>query len=111
MNKRFWGIIIVICLIFVGTLWLKGRNKADVASGNAQPTHHIEGQSPKNVTLLEYGDYQCPFCGQYYPIVKAVADKYKDQVIFQFRNLPLPNHQNSRSAARAAEAASLQNKF
>jgi protein-disulfide isomerase len=61
---------------------------------------------------VEYGDYQCPICGLYYPTIKQVQEKYGDAITFQFRNLPLPQiHQNAFAAARAAEAAGLQNKY
>lgn len=109
MDKRFWGVIIAIILIFAGVIALsnKGNNSA-----NEQPTNHVMGNNKKNVTLVEYGDYQCPACEEYYPVVKQVVAEYKDSIQFQFRNLPLTQiHQNAFASARAAEAAALQNKF
>lgn len=109
MDKRFWGVIIAIILIFAGVIALsnKGNNSA-----NEQPTNHVMGNNKKNVTLVEYGDYQCPACEEYYPVVKQVVAEYKDSIQFQFRNLPLTQiHQNAFAGARAAEAAALQNKF
>jgi protein-disulfide isomerase len=115
MSKAFWAIIAVVLIIFGGILLFKG-NKAnapsDGKSSSVQPTKHTEGKGTTGVVLVEYGDYQCPFCGKYYPIVKEVQQKYNEQITFQFRNLPLLQiHQNAFAAARAAEAASLQNKF
>lgn len=113
MNKRFWAIIGVIILIFVGII-IVNNNKSDSGSksSSTNPTHHVEGKNKKNVTLLEYGDYQCPACGSYYPIVKQVIAKYSDDIQFQFRNLPLTQlHQHAFVGARAAEAAAMQNKF
>jgi protein-disulfide isomerase len=70
------------------------------------------GDNTKKVTLVEYGDYQCPACGAYYPIVKQITDKYSKDIQFQFRNFPLSQiHQNARAGARAAEAAAKQNKY
>lgn len=110
MNKGFWGVIIAIVLIFGGILVFNKDDKS--ASSNAKPTTHVMGSAQNNVTLLEYGDYQCPACGQYYPVVKEVVDKYKDRIQFQFRNLPLNQiHQNAFAGARAAEAAAKQDKF
>jgi protein-disulfide isomerase len=64
------------------------------------------------VTLIEYGDYQCPYCKQYYPVVKQVAKEYKDKVQFQFRNFPLAfAHPHAMGAAQTAEAAAGQGKF
>jgi protein-disulfide isomerase len=114
MSKQFWAVIIVVILSLVGIFALTGKNSTNSSgsSANAQPTSHIEGQGTKGVTLVEYGDYECPYCGQYYPTVKAVEAKYGDAIRLQFRNFPLVNsHQNAFAAARAAEAAGLQNKF
>jgi len=109
MDKRFWGIILGIILIFGGIVYFNNRSDSNTT---ASPSNHVEGNNTKNVTLVEYGDYQCPACESYYPIVKQVVAKYKDQIQFQFRNLPLTQiHQNAFVGARAAEAAALQNKF
>lgn len=111
MSKGFWGIVIAIIVVFGGIIWIKNANKADAPS-TTQVTNHVEGQNQKNVTLVEYGDYQCPFCEQYYPVVKQIVQKYNADIKFQFANLPLSQvHQNAFAAARAAEAAGLQNKF
>jgi protein-disulfide isomerase len=111
MDKRFWAIIGVIIVIFGGILLFKGDD-ANAPSSNQQPTNHVMGAGKKKVTLVEYGDYQCPVCKSYYPILKQVTDKYGDDITFQFRNLPLSQiHQNAFAGARAAEAAGLQNKY
>jgi protein-disulfide isomerase len=107
----FWAIIAVIVLIFGGII-VFSKDKTTPTNANAKPTSHIIGSDKTGVKLVEYADYQCPFCGQYYPIVKQVVEKYKDQIQFQFRNLPLLQvHQNAFAAARAAEAADKQGKF
>lgn len=70
------------------------------------------GANSKGVVLVEYGDFQCPACGAYFPIVKEVVEKYKNDIQFQFRNFPLQQiHPNARAAARTAEAAGKQNKY
>lgn len=114
MSKTFWAVIAVIVVIFCGVLIFNkdGANAPSGGNSNAKPTNHVEGKGTTGVTLVEYGDFQCPFCGEYYPLVKQVQEKYNDQITFQFRNLPLLQiHQNAFAAARAAEAASNQNKF
>lgn len=114
MSKQFWAIIAVILLIFVGIFAVssnKDNNTATKSSG-AQATSHVIGAGATGVTLLEYGDYQCPYCEQYSPTVQQVREFYGDKIKFQFRNFPLSNvHPNAFAAARAAEAAGLQNKF
>jgi len=73
---------------------------------------HIQGRSTAAVTLVEYGDYQCPFCGNTYPIIQKLQKQFGDQLRFVFRNFPLPQvHAYAQRAAEAAEAAAAQGKF
>jgi protein-disulfide isomerase len=73
---------------------------------------HIQGLESAPVTLVEYGDYQCPHCGLAYPIIKAVQKKLGPKLRFVFRNFPLRNmHPFAEPAAQAAEAAGAQGKF
>lgn len=113
MSKSFWGVIIAIVIVLGGIFWLTGnRSSTTSSSANAQPTQHIEGQGSTGVTLVEYGDYECPYCSEFYSVVKQVQQQYNSQIFYQFRNLPLSQlHPNAFAAARAAEAAGLQNKF
>ena len=70
---------------------------------------HVQGPVDAPVTLVEYGDYECPYCGQAYPIVKEVQEALGDDLRFVFRNFPLENvHPHARRAAEAAEAAATQ---
>lgn len=110
MSKRFWGVLAVIAIVLVGIIWLNGNN--NTTPTNVQPTSHIKGSTSTGVSLVEYGDYQCIYCTQYYPIVKQVVSEYSSKITYQFRNLPLTSlHPNAFAAARAAEAAGLQGKF
>lgn len=112
MDKRFWAIIGVIIVAFAGLVLLRSGGTDNNGNTNAKPTNHVRGNLDSSVTLLEYGDYQCPACEGYFTTVEQVYDKYKDTVKFQFRNLPLTQiHQHAFAAARAAEAADLQGKF
>src|SRR5258705_4629521 len=73
---------------------------------------HIQGRLDAPVTLLEYGDYECPACGQVFPMVKAVQERLGDGLCFAFRHFPLTNvHPHSEHAAEAAEAAGNQGAF
>lgn len=115
MDKRFWGILVIIALVLIGIFVLTNTNKASAPGDSSKKgtlTNHIEGKGTSGVTLTEYGDYQCPACGEYYPIVKQVQQAYADQIYFQFRNFPLYQiHPNAIAGARAAEAADLQGKY
>jgi protein-disulfide isomerase len=71
-----------------------------------------QGNPDAILTLVEYGDYQCPHCGHAYPIVKQLQKDFGDKLRFVFRNFPLKNiHVFATPAAIAAEAAAKQNKF
>src|SRR5438270_13405551 len=73
---------------------------------------HIQGNPNAPLTLLEYGDYECPYCGAAYPIVKEVQRRLGDRLRFVFRNFPLTNaHPHAEHAAETAEAAGAQGKF
>jgi protein-disulfide isomerase len=73
---------------------------------------HIQGPADAPVTLVEYGDYQCPFCGAAYPIIKDVQGRVGDGLRFVFRNFPIStSHPDAELAAEAAEAAAVQDKF
>lgn len=73
---------------------------------------HIQGPATAPVTLVEYGDYECPSCGAAYPIVKEVRRRLGVRLRFVFRNFPLTTvHPHAQHAAEAAEAAGAQGRF
>jgi protein-disulfide isomerase len=73
---------------------------------------HIQGSASATVTLVEYGDYECPYCGAAYPIVKEVQARMGERLRFVFRNFPITtSHPHAEQAAEAAEAAAAQEKF
>ena len=73
---------------------------------------HVQGPDDAPVTLLEYGDYQCPFCADMHPMIKAIAKSMGSQMRFVFRHMPLLEmHPYAQHAAEAAEAAAVQGKF
>jgi len=73
---------------------------------------HAEGPADAPLTLVEYGDYQCPYCGAAYPIVKRLQKALGKKLRFVFRNFPVTQaHPYALIAAEAAEAAALQGKF
>ena len=73
---------------------------------------HAAGPADAPVTLVEYGDFQCPYCGQAYPIVKSLQKRFGAKLRFVFRHMPLNNaHPQAELAAQAAEAAAIQGKF
>ena len=76
------------------------------------PQDHVQGNPDAPIDLVEYGDFECPFCGQAYDSVKAVQAALGDDLRFVFRNFPLAQaHPHALAAAQAAEAAGLQGRF
>lgn len=124
MSKKAWIIFAVICVVVLGGLVALSQkdkvNVADVNQTKIQPANasdgniadHVFGKADSKVVLIEYGDYQCPYCGDAYPQVKDITDTYKDKIAFIFRNYPLATmHPNAKAGAAAAEAAGLQGKY
>jgi protein-disulfide isomerase len=73
---------------------------------------HIQGPLTAILTLVEYGDYQCPYCGAAYPEVKKAQKELGPRLKFVFRNFPLTRlHEHAMNAAETAEAAAAQGKF
>ena len=93
---------------------MKREASADVLKSALPIPHrdHIQGPIHAPVALVEYGDYECPYCGEAYPIVKAIQERLGDRLCFAFRNFPLVNsHPYAEHAAEAAEAAGAQGHF
>ena len=73
---------------------------------------HVLGPPDAPVTLIEYGDYQCPFCGQAHWIVKSLRERLGDRLRFAYRHFPLAElHPRAVRAAESAEAAGAQGQF
>jgi diadenylate cyclase len=75
-------------------------------------TDHARGPMDAPVTLVKYGDYECPYCGEAHPVLKELQERVGEQVRFVFRHFPLDTvHSRARRAAQAAEAAASQGRF
>src|SRR6266496_5317691 len=72
---------------------------------------HVRGRADAPVTLVEFGDFQCPPCANLSEPINQLERDYRSRLRIIFRHFPLPNHQHAREAALASEAASLQNRF
>ena len=73
---------------------------------------HIAGKPDATLTLVEYGDYECPYCGMAYQVTKELMHTLGDRLCFVFRNFPLTQvHPHAFQAAQAAEAAGAQGRF
>lgn len=82
------------------------------AARKSRTDFHVKGSLDAAVTLTEFGDYQCPYCGQAYGELRKVFSHFGDDLRFEFRNFPLTNiHPYAEMAAEAAEAAGAQGQF
>ena len=73
---------------------------------------HIRGSVNAPITIVEYGDFECPYTGGAYPVIKELTKQFNEKIYFVYRNFPLNDiHPHAQHAAEAAEAAAAQDKF
>jgi protein-disulfide isomerase len=121
MNEKKYRIILwssvigALALVVGGMIWIAtgAYQKPVYVPGVNEITadDHVTGKADSAVTMVEYADYQCPACAEFYPIVRKLEENYGDRVRFVYRNFPIPGHPNGRPVAYAVEAAALQGKF
>lgn len=119
-TKVLTGIGIVTVAIVVGAALFFGGKSApsqttkvneDQSKMLVRENSHIKGPKDAKVTLIEFGDFQCPACGMAHPVVSQLLKDYDGKIRFVFRQFPLPMHANGKTSAQAAEAAGEQGKF
>jgi protein-disulfide isomerase len=82
------------------------------STGDRQTHDYVRGNPNGRLTLVEYADFECPYCGMAFPYVKRAAERFKNDLAEIFRPFPLIQiHPHALHAAQAAEAAGLQGKF
>jgi len=111
----FWlSFAVVLGLIIWGLVVAENKSSTGVTLGTPAPitaTDHVRGSATSPVTVMEYGDFQCPFCENYYPVVEQVLASSTVPIRFVYRHFPLSQHPNAVPAALASEAANVQGKF
>lgn len=113
-SKIVTGVVVVIIIFFGLIIWWTGRPGSVVdKSILVRPNSNMTGNANAKVTVVEFGDFQCPACAYAQPILKEVIDFYKNNpdVNFTFRHFPLLQHQYAVIASEAAQAAAAQGKF
>lgn len=119
-TKILVGIIVVTVFIIIGGAFLAGRNNG--GSGEPLPADQLErlvraddpvlGSAEAQVTVVEFGDFQCPACGALHPVLKQIKETNKEAgVRFIYRHFPLEQHEFAQKAAEAAVEAQEQGKF
>jgi len=123
LNKKsgpqMWvGLAGILILLVVGAWYLaKPTETVDGTVGRMTSLEPVPdewgmGNPEAKLRIVEFGDYQCPACGYYHPVVKGIMEEFSEDVYFVFRHFPLVNaHQFATMAASAAEAAGRQGKY
>jgi protein-disulfide isomerase len=126
-NIVFIGVITATIVLVVGGTFLftKGgtgttEKKIDTSrlvsqnstrtSGYANGTY-LPASPSATVTLVEFGDYECPACSVYSPMIKQLLTEFSGKITYVFRNYPLPQHKNAPLSSYTVEAAGLQGKY
>lgn len=127
-NKIFIIVLLATCLIIYGGIALMTKGTTPQTPSTSQEStvlvpsgayitsglsngKFLPASSSASVTLVEFGDYVCPACGQYAPYVNKVLTDYAGKINYVFRNYPLSYHTNAPMASYAALAAGLQGKY
>ena len=127
-NIVFLSVSIITLVVIIGGVFL--FSKSDSTNSNAKTVNselltpkdayvtggikdgkYIPATTDAKITLVEFGDYQCPACGAYSELVTNIITEFSGKVNLVFRNFPLPQHSNANLTSYAAEAAGLQGKF
>lgn len=114
--KSLLSTVVIIGLLIFGLskfwAWIQTPTGEAPLSFTISDKDHVKGGSDASVTLIEYGDYQCPACAFFAPVVDQLVEEYGGKVKLVYRHFPLLSiHDNALASARAAEAAGLQEKF
>lgn len=110
-NKFFIAILAAVAVFFGVVIFSKQDAKAPEGT-QATSSNYVHGEGTSGVELVEFGDFECPSCAAYYPVVNQIKQEFGDEITFRFRHFPLIQiHQNAMAAHRAAEAAGKQGKF
>jgi protein-disulfide isomerase len=120
-NKATVWFIVGLIVLVTAVVIIAGAYSSNTAANNASSTFvsttapaitasdWIEGNPNAKVSLIEYGDFECPACGEYFPLVQQLVQNYSSTVLFVFRNFPLYTiHPFAGVSAQAAEAAGLE---
>ena len=127
-NKIFIGLVFGTLILLFGGVFLFSRGGSTVTEGNQvnstflepagkQKTggivngNYVSASESAGITLVEFGDYQCPACGIYNPLVKQVLTEFAGKIAFASKNFPLAQHKNAPISSFSAEAAGFQGKF
>lgn len=108
----FTVVLMIVGIVVLSKTSNKPVSKSELDQRLVRTDSHITGKTDSTITLVEFSDFECPACGNYYPEFKRVEQKYQDRVKIVYRHFPLTSiHPLAQKAAEASEAASAQGKF
>ncbi len=112
-GKFIMSVVAVVVILFGYYFYATpSQDNSKIEEITISETDHIRGKQDAKLTIVEFGDYQCPACGVYEPLIRQVTEDNKDILKVVFKHFPLTQiHQNALLGAKAAEAAGLQGKF
>lgn len=85
--------------------------EGEYQTGGIVDGNYLPANPSAKITLVEFGDYECPACGVYHPFIKQLLIDFSGKINFAFRNFPLSQHLNAQISSQAVEAAGLQGKY
>ena len=108
LKKHKWAMITIIVLFILGIWWFATR----ATYPDIYTPKPLAGNSDATVKIVEFSDFQCPWCGKAYPVITQILKNYGDQVSFEYKQFPLTSlHKFAFKAAEASECANDQEKF
>lgn len=127
-NIVFVSVVVATLILLLGGVYLFSKNPQEsatakevnpellvhegvVTTSGIQNGEYLPASESAKVSIVEFGDYQCPACASYYPFIKQLLTELPGRINYTFRNFPLNQHKNAIPAAYAVEAAGLQNKY
>lgn len=116
-TTKMVGITVIATVVILGGIILAARGQQSATPGAVGTPSAVtdrdwsQGSASAPTTLIEYGDFQCPFCATFEPLVERLRKEHGDQVRFVYRYFPLQQHAQAELTVRAAEAAGKQGKY
>lgn len=111
IKTKYLAIIVAVILIAILGYFLLPKSSTTGYTVLTTPSDHIKGSPNAPVTIIEYSDFQCPYCGRVQPTIDQILKTYEGKVKLVYKHFPLNFHQYAEKAAEASECAADQGNF